>query len=204
MLQNYPASDYEIIVVDNRSTDRTKEVVSEFSHVRYVLEEKMGLSHARNRGIKESRGDVVAFIDDDAKADKSWLSRLVQVYKEEKDAGCVGGRVILDWKCEKPSWWHTDLDEVFNGINYSDSRISLSHPRYPYGTNISFRTDIVEKAGGFQIRLFSWPGFFDKLVVFIYQNNLGLPVPCVFIFNKAIRNDNNPVAWLCPSCCSAV
>src|SRR3972149_11111049 len=153
MLQNYPASDYEIIVVDNRSTDRTKEVVSEFSHVRYVLEEKMGLSHARNRGIKESRGDVVAFIDDDAKADKSWLSRLVQVYKEEKDAGCVGGRVILDWKCEKPSWWHTDLDEVFNGINYSDSRISLSHPRYPYGTNISFRTDIVEKAGGFRIDL---------------------------------------------------
>jgi len=155
LAQDYCAQDYELIVVDNNSTDGTRDVFEEFAikrnglHVRYVMEEKIGLSHARNRGIAEAQGDIMAFIDDDARAEKSWLSQLVKVYSEEKDAGCVGGRVILDWYAEKPFWWQPELDEVFNGINYSDKRIVLSHPRYPYGTNISYKADILEKVGLF-------------------------------------------------------
>ena len=159
ILQDFPASDYEILVVDNNSMDRTKDIVHDFVNksndvqVRYVFEEKIGLSHARNRGIAEAKGNIIAFIDDDARAEKSWLLKLAQVYDEEGDAGCVGGRVLLDWPVEKPSWWHPDLDEVFNGINYSDERIALIHPRYPYGTNISFRADVLRKVGSFKTDL---------------------------------------------------
>jgi len=158
--QDCPISDYEVIVIDNRSTDRTKDIVDSFIsreddkvNLRYIFEEKVGLSHARNRGIEESQGDIIAFIDDDARAEKSWLSKLAKVYSEEKDAGCVGGRVLLDWHEEKPAWWQPELDEVFNGINYSDSRICLSYPRYPYGTNISFRGDVLRKVGMFRTDL---------------------------------------------------
>lgn len=149
MMQDFPASDYEVLVVDNNSKDRTRDVVSEFPRVRYLLEEKVGLSHARNLGIAESHGDIIAFIDDDARAEKTWLARLTQVYREEKDAGCVGGRVMLEWIAGKPLWWHPDLDEVFNGINYSERRIALTHPRYPYGTNISYKADLFIKVGLF-------------------------------------------------------
>lgn len=150
--QDYPALNYEIIVVDNCSTDNTKHVVEEFAdnklnnaNMRYVNEERLGLSYARDRGIEEARGEIIAFIDDDAKADRFWLSRLTKVYSEEKDAACVGGRVIPEWNIKKPSWWQPELDEVFNGINYSDSKIILSYPHYPYGTNISFRANVLKK-----------------------------------------------------------
>jgi glycosyltransferase involved in cell wall biosynthesis len=158
--QDYPALNYEIIVVDNCSTDNTKHVVEEFAdnklnnaNIRYVNEERLGLSYARNRGIEEAKGEIIAFIDDDAKADRFWLSRLTKVYSEEKDAACVGGRVILDWNVNKPSWWEAELDEVFNGINYSDSKITLSYPHYPYGTNISFRANVLKKVGLFKTDL---------------------------------------------------
>jgi glycosyltransferase involved in cell wall biosynthesis len=69
---------WEIIVVDNNSTDNTFNIVKEFKKnskvpVKYVKEEKQGLSHARNRGIRESKGRHIAFIDDDALADCNWI-----------------------------------------------------------------------------------------------------------------------------------
>ena len=153
MLQDFLASDYEILIVDNNSTDRTKDVVLEFPHVRYLLEEKIGLSYARNRGIEESQGEIIAFIDDDARAEKTWLSVLNNVYKEEKDIGCVGGRVMLDWVAPKPTWLQPELDEVFNGINYSDAGTVLSYPQVPYGTNISYKAGVFHEIGFFGTEL---------------------------------------------------
>ena len=149
ILQDFPASDYEILVVDNNSKDGTKGVVSEFTQVRYVLEEKIGLSYARNRGIEESRGDIVAFIDDDARADKEWLKNFSSVYIEDYNAGCVGGRVIADWRgLREPSWWHPALNSV-SKFQYSSVRTTLKYPYFPIGTNISFRKDSLVRAGMF-------------------------------------------------------
>jgi len=153
ILQDYPVSDFEILVVDNNSKDSTKDVVSKFKQVRYILEEKIGLSHARNRGIKESRGAIIAFIDDDAGADKSWLSKLYKVYREEKDVGCVGGQVILDWHTDKPSWWLPELNTSLSGVDYAQERTRVSYPRYPYGTNISYKTDVLKVVGSFGTEL---------------------------------------------------
>lgn len=168
--QDYPVSDYEVIIVDNNSSDNTKDVVNEYvekskkkqgksydynlnqtMQVRYVVEEKIGLSHARNRGITNAQGDIVAFIDDDAKADRFWLSKLLQVYDDEKDAGCVGGRVIPLWRIPKPPWWHPDLDAVINSVDHGRYRIAMTHRPYPIGTNISFRMDTIKDVGRFRI-----------------------------------------------------
>src|SRR5574341_2283004 len=100
------AINYELIVVDNNSTDDTRTVVSEFMHsptVRYVFEGKQGLSVARNRGVAESNGEFVSFLDDDVIVDKTWLKKL-QICCDETKADVVGGRIYLILNGEPPIW----------------------------------------------------------------------------------------------------
>ncbi|MCC7201183.1 MAG: glycosyltransferase [Nitrospirae bacterium] len=154
--QEYPSSGYEILVVDNLSTDKTKDVVLEFMArfrgkvmIRYIVEDKIGLSHARNRGIEESTGEIVAFIDDDARAEKRWLSALRKVYEDKEDAMCVGGKVILEWSSPGPSWWSSEMDTHLSAVDYGDALKRLSYPEYPFGTNISFSRSAVKGVGMF-------------------------------------------------------
>lgn len=158
--QDFPSSDYEIIVVDNLSVDKTRDVALEFivrykekMKIRYVVEEKIGLSHARNRGIEESCGEIIAFIDDDARAEKKWLSALRKVYEDKRDAMCVGGKVILEWSSPRPSWWSSEMDPHLSAVDYGDALKRLSYPEYPYGTNISFTRSAVKGAGMFNPEL---------------------------------------------------
>lgn len=90
---------FEILVVDNNSKDETQTVVSELANscsvvLRSVVETNQGIVHARNRGVAESRGEWVAFFDDDQIADKKWLLNLLTIAKE-KQVVSVGGRVVL-------------------------------------------------------------------------------------------------------------
>ena len=86
----------EIVIIDNGSTDDTAKVVEKFSGsnlVRYVYEGKIGISHARNIGVQSSRGDIIAFVDDDAVADTAWLAGIETVFTENSDVGIVGGAI---------------------------------------------------------------------------------------------------------------
>jgi glycosyltransferase involved in cell wall biosynthesis len=76
---DYPGERHEVLVVDNASTDRTPEVVSEHP-VRLLNEPQRGVSFARNRGIAESSGEILAFIDGDCLADPSWLRELARPF----------------------------------------------------------------------------------------------------------------------------
>ncbi len=90
---------YEIVVVDNASTDETPQVVLDAAQryevpIRHVKEERAGVAFARNRGIKEARGEWVAFFDDGQLADRRWLAELLAT-AENKSVRCVGGAVWL-------------------------------------------------------------------------------------------------------------
>src|SRR5271168_746976 len=72
---------WELIIVDNNSSDQTRQVIEDFrlrypERIRYLFEPQQGISHARNAGIRESRGEILAFIDDDETADTGWLRNL--------------------------------------------------------------------------------------------------------------------------------
>lgn len=194
MSQDYPVQDYEVIVVDNQSTDGTRDVVYKFMkkggdgssnligedrvQVRYIFEEKIGLSNARNRGIAESRGDIVAFIDDDAIAERFWLSKLMNVYREEKDAVCVGGGVIAEWKIPKPGWWHPHLN-IVSKFEYGDARTILRYPVFPIGTNISFKKNTVVNAGMFDTnlgRIGSKLSGYEEVDVCVKLQKVGQPI----------------------------
>ncbi|MGH8639481.1 MAG: glycosyltransferase family A protein, partial [Burkholderiales bacterium] len=87
---------YEVIVVDNNSTDATRDVIEGFlpgGRVRYQFESRQGLSVARNRGIEIARGDIIAFTDDDVRVRPAWVRSIVQAFAEHQDVDMIGGKV---------------------------------------------------------------------------------------------------------------
>jgi glycosyltransferase involved in cell wall biosynthesis len=96
-------SSWEVILVDNNSDDDTRLVFEEFekhyeSKIRYIFEEKRGISHARNRGIKAARGEIIAFTDDDVIVDNYWIQNIEKAFKEHNDVACVGGKILPVWE----------------------------------------------------------------------------------------------------------
>ena len=86
----------EVIVVDNGSTDNTKEVVLNFKdklNIKYVYEAQSGIPYARNAGIRNATKDIIAFIDDDCVADRNWLKYLEIPFIKDPHIGVVGGEV---------------------------------------------------------------------------------------------------------------
>lgn len=99
---------YELLVVDNGSTDWTRSVVEQCiaadSRVKYFLEPRPGVSHARNTGIENASAPIIAFVDDDVEARRDWLMSLKGAFDEHPDADCVGGRVRPKWTTPRPAW----------------------------------------------------------------------------------------------------
>lgn len=147
---------YEIIVVDNTESQTARSVVEEFTHetnIRYVHEPILGLSHARNTGYTHASGDFVAYIDDDATADNTWLELMVAVFKNT-DADCVGGKIELALEGERP-WWLTDKKLFYFGkLSCSETPIILNDTGcYLHGGNIAFRKKTLIQHGGFDVSL---------------------------------------------------
>ena len=144
---------YEVLVVDNGSRDRTREVVRHwtegFRSLRYVHEPRLGLSRARNRGLHEAAGEVVAFLDDDAEADAGWLAAIEAAWDVPGGIGGVGGKVELRWASARPTWVPRSLEGYFSGFDLgAEARFVTSRP-YPFGTNMAVRRDLALAIGGF-------------------------------------------------------
>jgi len=140
---------FEIIVVDNNSGDSTKQVVEQYPGVRYVLEEKLGLSRARNSGIRAACGDIIAFIDDDAEACRGWLAALLRVYDAVPEAWAVGGKVLPIWDAEKPEWLTEEYYRSLSLLEWGEVERALHWPERIIGTNCSFRREVFAESGDF-------------------------------------------------------
>jgi glucosyl-dolichyl phosphate glucuronosyltransferase len=152
-----PRSDYEIIVVDNGSTDATRAVVTELVReipcLRYIHEPNEGLSAARNRGVKEALAPIVAFLDDDALAVKEWLGALLRAFSVEPQPVCVGGPVEPWWEVPKPRWFPDGLIGCHNR-NHGDVARWYNYPaEQPVGCNMAFLKQRVQQVGGFNALL---------------------------------------------------
>jgi glycosyltransferase involved in cell wall biosynthesis len=106
--QNYPRERFEIIIVDNASTDDTPEVASRLVHrfprVRKMVESRRGAHHARNAGATVSLGEILYFTDDDMIADANLLSTIIVPFSLDANVGSATGRVLPSWETEPPAW----------------------------------------------------------------------------------------------------
>lgn len=151
--------DFEVIVVDNASTDTTKAIVEarlSDPRLKYIYESKLGLSHARNRGVVESRGEIVAYLDDDAVAERHWLRTLVQAYREDDKLAIAGGRVTLLWpnQMEPPTWLSDAMLSCLGHYDLGQDVVTIDNPSLtPRGLNYSLRRSFLDSVGGFDLQL---------------------------------------------------
>lgn len=155
---NFP---YEVIVVDNNSTDATKERIEALckrapERLRYVFEKKQGVSAARNTGIAAARGDIIAFVDDDVIAHPGWLIALAETYRTHPDAWCVGGKIVLKLPEALPAWFdHRSriLTSHLGRLDLGDATIERRYPNEVFGGNFSVRRDVLDRVGCFDTTL---------------------------------------------------
>jgi glycosyltransferase involved in cell wall biosynthesis len=153
------AADFEVVVVDNGSGDRTREVVEQRagdSRLKYIFEPTIGLSVARNTGARVARGDILAYLDDDAVASPGWLQVLYFAYQDNSQLAIAGGKVTLLWPqgIQQPRWLSPGLAGNLGAYDLGDSIIKIEQPGLtPRGLNYSIRRSFLEEIGGFDPQL---------------------------------------------------
>ena len=148
---------WEVVVVDNNSTDNTPQIVQDAAKnnlpVRYAKEEKQGLCYARNRGIAESRGKLVAYIDDDIYTMPDWLAAMLSIFSET-DCDAAGGCIHLDESLNLPAWIRPDMYGFLGYQDLGNKPFQLDGiKQYPFGGNMAFNKQVVEKIGLFNVNL---------------------------------------------------
>lgn len=149
-------ADFEIVVVDNASSDRTREVTESRSGVKYVYEPVTGLSVARNTGAGVATGEILAYLDDDAVASPRWLSVLYAAYKDDEKLAIAGGKVTLIWPegYSAPAWLSEGLAGNLGAYDLGDKVVYIHNPGLtPRGLNYSIRSAFLEQIGGFNVNL---------------------------------------------------
>lgn len=154
--QQFPRDNFEVIVIDNNSTDHTRSVVAEFAAAkpapRYVREPQQGLDYARNRAIAEARGEIIIFGDDDILVQPDWLAHLAVPLLADagrQRIGAVGGEVIPVFPDGLPDWvreWHAPLQ-------FRPDSGPLEPRHSPMGANLAFPAWIFERVGRFHTAL---------------------------------------------------
>jgi len=155
---------WEVLVVDNGSSDGTVDLVGETARsspvpMRCVVEPVLGVCAARNRGIRESTGDLIAFLDDDVRVREDWVARLREAAARFPGAAAFGGRVVAEWSQPPPSWLTMDGPyELRAGAYVAHDRGDETY-RYdvesilPVTANAAVRRRALGKHGGFRTDL---------------------------------------------------
>ncbi len=146
----------EVIIAVDGNAELHERVLAHYSGNKAVktvlLKENVGVSGARNAGISVAKGDVIAFMDDDAIAEKGWVENLLGPYREY-DAAAVGGKILPVWLGGKPDYLPEELYWLAGITHEGFAEEKVVEVRNTFGPNMSFKREVFQKAGMFNENL---------------------------------------------------
>lgn len=174
---------YEVIVVDNNSTDKTQQVVESFTKranvsLKYIFEARQGVSYARNAGIAAARAPIVAFFDDDVYVSPDWVKNIKRIFDQHPEVDCVGGKVLPQWSVQPPKWLTVDHWTPLALQNHGESffYVNIDRPICLISANLAFRCEVFKRIGVFAPELQRVKGNIgsmedSELMMRFYQSN---------------------------------
>ncbi len=153
--------DYEIVLVNNNSTDGTEAECRRFQAdhpdvaFRYCIESQQGLSYARNRGIRESQGEVLVYVDDDALVNPEYLQTYADFFRQHPEAMAAGGPILPQYDgCEEPLWMsHYTRQLVTGKLDLGSREREFPNGAFPGGGNAAYRKEVFDQVGLFNVEL---------------------------------------------------
>ncbi len=208
MQQSVKQEKYELIVIDNGSTDKTKKVCEKWQgnikNFRYIYDDKPGLHIGRNIGYQQSSSDLIVFADDDIEATPTWLEAICNGFNKHADVVLIGGSDIPRFEEAPPQWietlWRNLSDKKDEKILVDYSCIMLGKkekeisPYYVFGCNFAIRKWVLDKTHGFHPdgmpdELLCYRGDGESFVSnYIIQNGLkALFVPAASVYHAVSK-----------------
>ena len=154
---------FELLLVDNGSQPDNRALLERLAArhaptVRYVREDQRGLSHARNRGIREARAELLVFADDDARVTPTWLSTYLCAFTADPAVAVLGSAVELVHEVEPPGWLEPWLLPYLGAFDRGPKPRPLDVLDCPRGGNMAFRREVFRRIGGFSPAFGRRPG----------------------------------------------
>jgi len=150
---------YEVLVIDNHSTDNTtavcKDIQAQFPELqfKYFLETQQGLSFARNLAIEQARGKYLSYLDDDAYAHPNYVQELCQYLDQHPEVMGLGGKITPQYQQQAPNWMSKYLLPLVAGLDMGHTPKAFSKRKFPIGANMAFRKSVLQELGGFNTEL---------------------------------------------------
>ncbi|MFI3286521.1 MAG: glycosyltransferase family 2 protein [Rikenellaceae bacterium] len=159
-LQNLQPSLWECIVVNNNSQDQTQKRAEEFAqehphlNIKVVFEERQGLSWARNCGIEQSQGEILAIIDDDEVINEEFAAAYIALFDSHPEVASAGGKIIPRYITKRPNWMshYTELP-IANPLDLGEKEMPFPKERIPGGGNMAIRREAIARHGAFDVEL---------------------------------------------------
>jgi len=158
--QTLSADSFEVLVIDNGSTDNTKQIVAAFQkklgNIRYFFDPTPGLHVGRHLGMKMAKSKILVYADDDIKAFPTWLEGIAESFQDQKVA-LVGGKNLPKFESDPPDWILKMWEKNKNGerilgylsiLDLGDTK-KVIPPYHVFGCNFSIRKSVLLEAGGF-------------------------------------------------------
>ena len=159
LASNTAKEEWEIILVNNNSTDNTAAECARFAadykpaNYHYFVETQQGLSFARNRGIKEAKGDWFVFLDDDAMVEKDYIANLKKHLTSHHEASAFGGQIVPFFEDGEPAWCSKWSMGFVSAIDRGNETHVFPKNKFPIGANMGIKREVIDAIGTFNTEL---------------------------------------------------
>ena len=157
--QTASKDNFEVIVVDNNSTDDTEQVVAKWraenqeGNFHYSTETNQGASFARNTGAAAAKGQWLCFMDDDAIATPTYIENIIQHIHAKPEAIGFGGRIIPKYIPSEPKWMSYYVSSLVGNFDYAPTACAFENGKYPIESNMIVKKEVYDSIGGFNTQI---------------------------------------------------